>query len=804
MVYARRVDRDLRPYPTELDDLGASSGAAIEVHGEIVHPEIDLRKFRRLHRWDPFIETEKLESVEAALRSGNIYKEAAIEESLLIEDSPYPEVRASVRPVDDPEESVNTLRAWTLGFILCTLVAACNILLGLRRAITSITPTVVQLVAYPLGKAWERYLPDVTFRIFNQDVPLNPGRFTMKEHTLITIMTAAGATASYAIDILLAQEVFYNQYFSWGFQILLILSTQAMGFGMAGILRRFLVWPASMVWPANLIFTTVMYSLHDHSPSDPHSSNGWRIGRYKFFLLVGIGIFCWEWVPEVMATFLQVFTFICWIAPNNVVVNQVFGGQTGLGLAPISFDWSIINGFLGSPLQTPAFAVFNVAAGILLMVVGCIGLTWAGPEYMQYLPISANVNFDHFGNEYNVSRVLTADFELDIKAYEEYSPLIMGPAFSLSYGMAFAGLISTVVHVALFYGTDIIARTRSARFEEADVHLKLMRKYKEAPEWWFLIVFIASFAFGMVASQVWPTHLDWWAYIICIVIGAVFILPVGIIQAITNQQTGLNVITELIIGFMSPGKPIAMMLFKSWGYMLAYNGLQYISDMKIGHYMKIPPRTMFCAQLFAVVWLSIVQISTYNFLRGNIAGICTPEQVSGLTCPGARTFFNASVIWGLLGPGRMFGAGQLYAWTNWFWLIGSALPVLQYFIARYYPHSFLRYVFFPAIFGAAGLIPPATSWFLAQWVIVGVIFNYFVKRRWPGWWTRYNYVLSGALDIGTAACVVIAALALGLTNANFPDWWGNLVWQNNLDATAQAVTKVLPQDGSFFGPATWS
>lgn len=72
------------------------------------------------------------------------------------------------------------------------------------------------------------------------------------------IMTAAGAGLSYALDILLAQELFYHQHFGWGFQLLLILSTQAMGFGLAGVMRRFLVWPAAMVWPAILIFTTVM------------------------------------------------------------------------------------------------------------------------------------------------------------------------------------------------------------------------------------------------------------------------------------------------------------------------------------------------------------------------------------------------------------------------------------------------------------------------------------------------------------------------------------------------------------------
>ena len=39
-------------------------------------------------------------------------------------------------------------------------------------------------------------------------------------------------------------------------------------------------------------------------------------------------------------------------------------------------------------------------------------------------------------------------------------------------------------------------------------------------------------------------------------------VPIGIIQAITSNQLGLNVITELIIGYMVPGNPIAMMQFK--------------------------------------------------------------------------------------------------------------------------------------------------------------------------------------------------------------------------------------------------
>ena len=632
----------------------------------------------------------------------------------------------------------STVRAWTIGALMCTIVAACNVLLSMRRSPISISATVVQLIAYPLGCGWAKSFPKWEWTMFGKRFELNPGPFNMKEHTVITMMTAAGAVASYAIDILLAQEIFYHQFFRWGFQILLMLSTQAMGFGLAGVSRRFLVWPSAMVWPATLITTTVIHSLHNHAPSDPALTNGWSIGRYKFFLMIAGITFLYEWIPQVFAIFLQVFTFACWIAPNNVVVNQIFGGQTGLGLLPISFDWSVISGFLGSPLQTPAFAIANVGAGIIFMMLGIVGLAYAGPEYYRYLPLSANRNFDRYAMPYNTSKILTPDFTVNETAYKAYSPILLGPAFSLGYGMGFATLISTVVHVALFYGADIWNRARNARYEEADVHLKLMRKYKEAPEWWFASIFAVSFAFGMIASQVWETHLPWWAYIICILIPIFFIIPIGVVQAITNQQTGLNIITEMIFGYMLPGRPVAMMLFKSWGYMTMYNGLVYVSDMKVGHYMKIPPRTMFAAQAFAVIWLSFVQIATYNFLRGNIEGICTPEQKQGLTCPNAKTFYNASVIWGVVGPARVFGSGQLYWWTNLFWLIGGIAPIIQYFLARRYPRSFLRFVFFPALFGAAGLIPPATVWYLAQWVIVGLIFNWWIKKRFFGWWCKFS------------------------------------------------------------------
>lgn len=118
-----------------------------------------------------------------------------------------------------------------------------NVLLYEHYLAVSITSPVVQLIAYPMGTAWEKYMPDRMFL----GLRLNPGPFNKKEHTLITMMAAAGTSISYAISILIAQQIFYGQMWGWGFQILLIMSTQAMGFGLAGVMRRFLIWPAAMV-----------------------------------------------------------------------------------------------------------------------------------------------------------------------------------------------------------------------------------------------------------------------------------------------------------------------------------------------------------------------------------------------------------------------------------------------------------------------------------------------------------------------------------------------------------------------------
>jgi hypothetical protein len=91
-------------------------------------------------------------------------------------------------------------------------------------------------------------------------------------------------------------------------------------------------------------------------------------------------------------------------------------------------------------------------------------------------------------------------------------------------------------------------------------------------------------------------------------ISVILIVPLGVIEAITNCHINLNVISELVGGFVVPGKAIAMNMFKSYGCMVLYNAVMFSGDLKLGHYMKIPPRSMFRVQIAATL-VSVVAVA---------------------------------------------------------------------------------------------------------------------------------------------------------------------------------------------------
>lgn len=282
----------------------------------------------------------------------------------------------------------------------------------------------------------------------------------------------------------------------------------------------------------------------------------------------------------------------------------------------------------------------------------------------------------------------------------------------------------------------------------------------------------------------------------------IWLIPIGLIQATTNVQLGLNVLTEFVIGYMVPGRPVAMMMFKTYGYICMGQALYFAQDLKMGHYMKVPPRVMFSAQLIASVWSAIIQVGVMNWALKVIPDVCSLSQPNDYTCPNSRVFYTASVVWGAIGPARIFSGNALYSSLQWFWLIGALTPIITWLCARRWPKSFWRYVNTPVIYGGSGLLPPASVYIYLCWGSVGVFFSYFIKRRYTGWWLQYNYVVSAALDCGLILSTLVIFFTLYLTETKPPQWWGNVASTHTMDFKHNAV-KLTVAPGETFGPSSW-
>jgi hypothetical protein len=114
-----------------------------------------------------------------------------------------------------------------------------------------------------------------------------------------------------------------------------------------------------------------------------------------------------------------------------------------------------------------------------------MGIHFSGTWFADYLPVQSSESYDNTGAVYNTSRILDANYQFNETAYMEYSPLYLPTQFALAYGLSFAAVAAVIVHVALYHGRDMWRQFRLARHQEDDVHMRLMKKYRDAEDWWY-------------------------------------------------------------------------------------------------------------------------------------------------------------------------------------------------------------------------------------------------------------------------------------------------------------------------------
>ncbi|PQP94595.1 oligopeptide transporter 2 [Prunus yedoensis var. nudiflora] len=645
-----------------------------------------------------------------------------------------------------------------------------------------------EVASLPIGRFMARTLPRTKFWVGGKSFSLNPGEFNIKEHVLISIFANAGAGfgsgPAYAVGIVTIIKAFYGRKISFFASWALVITTQVLGYGWAGILRKYVVDPAAMWWPSSLVQVSLFRALHEKDSN--------RMSRSKFFLIALICSFCWYVVPGYLFPTLSMISWICWLSPKSITAQQIGSGFRGLGLGAVTLDWSVIASYLGSPLISPFFAIVNIAVGYIITMYVIIPIAyWKLNLYnASNFAIFSSHLFDSQGQIYDVKAIVNDNFEIDMPSYQKHGLINLSVFFSLTYGIGFAAVIATLTHVALFNGREIYEQYQSSHTGKIDIHTKLMRKYKDIPDWWFHSLLFLSMALSLALCIFLKkeVQMPWWGLIFAAGMALVFTLPISIITATTNVTPGLNVITEYVMGLILPGQPITNVCFKTYGYISMAQAISFLSDFKLGHYMKIPPMSMFLVQVsnnlllflpfqkcIGTIVAGTVNIGTAWWLLVSVENICNVDLLpsnSPWTCPGDSVFFNASVIWGLVGPRRIFGSLGHYSALNWFFLVGALGPLLVWSLHKAFPkQKWIAYINLPVIFGATAVMPPATTVNFNCWIVMGIVFNYFVFRYRKRWWQRYNYVLSAALDAGLAFMGVLLYMCLTINDISI-SWWG--------------------------------
>ncbi|KAJ7643180.1 peptide transporter MTD1 [Mycena rosella] len=650
---------------------------------------------------------------------------------------------------DDPTLPVFTFRMWFLGLGLGCFGAVLGQIFYFRPQPVGVSPLFLQILAYLLGVTMQEIIPGPGNQRYGFKTPdnafwrfMNPGPFNMKEHVAIAIFASTASGSALAITIFAVDELYYNINPSVAVAIFTLISTQLIGYGLGGIMRSFLVYPTYM----------------------------WCF----------IAIFIWEWFPEFIAPTLTGISIFCLAKRDSPWFTRIFGGAAGnegLGLFSLCLDWNYISTSGFGALFTPLSTQLSVYFGILICMIAFCAVYTNNVWEAQRFPWLSQALFYENGTQYDQLAILDAHFRLDKAALESQglpwlaaSQVLTRIGINLSVG-------ATVTHVILWYGKDIIESIRRYRAGDVhDVHLEKMKVYPEVPMWWYILVFIGTFAMSL--ATIYRGHVDMpgWGLVVAILIVAIFLPFVATVYAITGYSTDMSILVQIIGASMMPGSPQTNMYFTLYGFTTLQHALGIVQELKLGvstQYTKLPPRVTFTVQSLGAVIGGLVNYALMRVIVSTHREVLLDVQGSNVWSGIAVQSFNADAIsWGALGN-ILYSPSGTYGIVPFSILIGLVVPLPFWIAHRFFPKLGANYVVTPILCSALGWCSGGINSSTFTMFLIGIFSQFYLRRYRPRWFRKYNYLLSAALDGGTQVMVFVFTFAVGGgsgTVVNMPNW----------------------------------
>ncbi|KAJ7743223.1 peptide transporter MTD1 [Mycena maculata] len=637
---------------------------------------------------------------------------------------------------DVPSMPVNTARMYILGLGFTCFSAILGQIFYFRPAGYTVSSLFIVVFSLILGRLWSWLLPDASRgKVWDF---LNPCAFNIKEHTCILIMSSTGFSSAMAISAFAAEELYYDTNPNYGVAIFTMIGSQFFGYGLVGLCRSFAVFPTYVVYPS-LVPTVQLFDVLHHDTDVSAQKK-----CFRFFAIVFVAIFCWEFFPEFIAPTLTGVSIFCLARQDSAWVSHIFGGSypnEGFGMFSLCFDWSYIQGMgsLYTPLQTTLTLFVGVGISIVVTAVCYVRNVWQA----QNFPWMAQDLYYENGSLYNQTLVLDANYNLNTTALAEQGV----PWYTMSMMLYYLGcnlaIGSTLMHGILWYGPAMLAAIRTFRARHGadrctglDPHYLKMLAYKEVPMYVYGGIVVGSFAMAMATCYTGHAQLPWYLW-----------------AGITGWQVDTSSLILMLGAAVVPGNARANMYFTLYGAQAAYQGVSMAQDLKLAQYTKVPPRTTLFVQSLGTV----------------VAGMGT---TSGLGQQ-VQSFNAQAYTWGALAK-HMYAPGTTYAILPWMVLIGLAVPVPFWLVHKFFPKLRLNLVLTPLLCYTLGELNSGIN---SQWFIsftITLASQWYAHKYRATWFRRYNYILSAALDAGTITFVFIATFALfsGTGNTVTMPVWG--------------------------------
>ncbi|KAF9519299.1 hypothetical protein BS47DRAFT_1324590 [Hydnum rufescens UP504] len=713
------------------------------------------------------------------------------DDTMLIKGTPVIQSGADVSNfvVDDRDDGdpALTFRSFFLGTVIAGLGAALAqaglaMIYIFKPTVVTVSGIFLLLILYTLGNAWALLLPQRHVfeargwrRLAKVAHFVNPGTFGLKEHVAATIIASTASGASSAVNNF---ALFYDASVNATTAVLATFSTAVFGYGLVGLLRPLTVHPAEMVYWGQLPTVTVFQSLHWDMAT---TSKRIRMFWYSFTAMA-----IWEIFPAYIFPTLNGISIFCIASvhanPNTrTVFTNIFGGANGnegLGLGSISLDWQ----YIGSTyLALPLLQQGNSWIGFIICYVAMAGIYYGNVWNAKNYPMLSTSIFTLNGTRYNQTFVFGPSFRLNETALQiEGLPQLAGPTV-WTYMTACWSIGGLLAHCLLFwrgYARESFRLAKTGKQPDRHWVVSAMQKYREVPWWWYGLLLTLSFLAGLIVVLKGSTTLPVYGYIIALLLGS-FIAPFSnLLVARLGNGIATNQLMKMVAGALHPGKPVSNLYFSMWSHDVVQTAVILAGDLKMGQYLKIPPRVLFSAQVWGTIVGAFVNYAVMaSIVSSQRVTLLDPRGTNVWSGADVQSLNSAAVTWSL--AGKIYGAHGHYIWVPIGLILGMIPTTIQYIIFKRWPVIAgvnVDSIILPVIYMYAGWMSSGVNSIILSTILTGIVSQVWVRRYHPGWYRKYIYVLGGAFDGGAQVMIFMLSFAAYGASGNprpFPTWWGN-------------------------------